>query len=154
MTTFALTGIDYAIIAVVIAFTAFGAVKGALAFIVIAFSVLSTFLLFPLAHAALIAHASWYANTPVFRVALYLVLFIVSAIVFRLLANLINSFFKALLIGFVDRILGAALLFVISVFGIYFVARIVSILLNRPIDSFGSNALIVIETIVKTFVPF
>lgn len=111
--------LDLIILVICAAAAIYGGKEGILHYITVILSFVLTFALYPAANAFAV-NFDFFENNLLWKILLFLVLFIVVSMVLRIFASIIRDILKMLFVGWLNNLLGAIFATLIASFVIYF----------------------------------
>ncbi|MBI4978280.1 MAG: CvpA family protein [Spirochaetes bacterium] len=122
--------LDYGLIIALAIALIYGGMKGLLHFLTIALAVITAFLLVPVLHPVALKQFSFYTNTILWKIVLFLILLVVINIVLQIISHFAEAVLNALVMGWLNHVLGAVFMFVLGCFVIYFAALLLQMVMH------------------------
>lgn len=146
-----LYGLDYLILVVIGIATIYGGIKGVLTFIAAGLSVAAAFLLLPIVHPFALTF-KFYGNTMLWKLILFLVLFILVNLTLQIVVHLLREILESLFIGWINHLFGALFMFLIACVAVYLISLLYHLLSATPYASISSKILRLFNEIFTAYI--
>ncbi len=147
-----LYGLDYAILVIIGIATVYGGFKGILLFIAAGLSVVAAFLLMPLVHPYALSMLSFYGNTILWKLILFLVLFILVNLILQIVVHLLREVLESLFIGWINHLFGAIFMFLIACVAVYLISLLFHLISGTAYAAMQSKVLRLFHEIFTAYV--